>query len=102
MLLTAALPYHRCRWFSGQAGWPGRITGWLCNRAHLQGREQLLEQADLLANLAVTAAECPRFAVTVAGGSLLGALLQAIGHLAGSAEKEGQVGCTLRAACCAR
>ena len=66
-----------------------------CNRTLLQEPTQLLEPAGLLESVVGTAAECPRFAVTLAGGSLLGALLQAVEHLAGSPETEGQVGCTL-------
>ena len=62
---------------------------------HLQECGQLLGPADLLEALLGMAAASPRFAVTVAGGSLLGGLLQAIEHLAGSAETEGQVGCML-------
>lgn len=49
----------------------------------------------MLAALAETAAECPRLAVTLAGGGLLSLLLQAAAELAGTCGAEQQVGCAV-------
>lgn len=74
--------------------WQHRFTSDHITSRCLQEHEQLLKHTDLLA----AAAACPRLAITLADGSLLGAFLQAFEGLAGLSETTaGQVGRTL---CC--
>lgn len=91
----AAAAASAFRQLAGEAGQQPRDR--CC--ALVQERGQLLQDAGLLEDIAWAAAASPRFAVTVAGGSLLGALLQAAESLAGASETKRQVSRMLRCGC---